>query len=316
VKISVRSFLSLALFVCLWPGASKAQQQQPPAAPPPDSPQDQQPRQTGIQPLPPAPPKVPDVRQPGETGWWIGVNGWFPAGKPYFEKGRDAAFTDPSRIDFEGKPKVAGSGEVGIALGLHNALRFTYLTSHASGDYRTPIQLQLWDQTYAAGTLIATNYHLQNGKISFDYLTWPYPVESRRFRLKTLWAVQYTEIRGRFDAPELPLVDSNGIPFVDSAGNPISYAGEGSRWFISPELGIGVAYYSGRHFRVEANASGFTIPRHNTIWDADASANVRFGHFEFRVGGKGFHFKTGTGSDFYMRGTLYGAFAGLRWYSD
>jgi hypothetical protein len=103
---------------------------------------------------------------------------------------------------------------------------------------------------------------------------------------------------------------------VDSSGNPITYATTGNRWFIGPEFGIGVAYYSGRHFRVEANAAGFTIPRHNTVWDADASANVRFGHFELRIGAKAFHFKTSTESDFYTRGTLAGAFAGLRWYSD
>jgi hypothetical protein len=312
VKICFRSFASLGLFLCLWPAVGRAQQQ-PPAAPEP--PQDQ-PRQTGIQPLPPAPPKVPDVRQPGETGWWIGIDAWFPRQNAYFNKGRDATFTAESKIDLLGRGKFSGFGEIGIALGLHNALRMTYLASHATGNYRTPATLQLFDQTYDPGTLVSTDYRVQNGKISFDYLTWPYPVESRRFRLKTLWAVQYTTVRNSFDAPEKPLVDQYGIPLVDSAGNPITYAGTGNRWFISPELGLGVAYFSGRHFRVEANASGFTIPRHNTIWDADASANIRFGHFELRAGGKAFHFKTSTQSDFYTRGTLAGAFVGLRWYSD
>ena len=36
------------------------------------------------------------------------------------------------------------------------------------------------DQAYAAGTYVSTNYRLQNFKLSFDYLTWPFPVESRR----------------------------------------------------------------------------------------------------------------------------------------
>ena len=81
-------------------------------------------------------------------------------------------------------------------------------------------------------------------------------------------------------------------------------------------LGVGVAYYLSPHFRVEANGSGFAIPHHSSIWDADASANYRYGHFELRVGGKAFHYKTSTGSDFFMHNTMGSAFVGLRWYSQ
>ena len=158
-------------------------------------------------------------------------------------------------------------------------------------------QLELWSQTYAPGTYVSTNYVLTNAKISFDYLSWPYPVEGRHFRLKTLWQVQFTSIRTGFDAPQLPLVNSAGSPILDSSGNPISYAGLGTNWFISPELGLGASYYSGRHLRFDANASGFAIPHHNTVWDADVSANLRFGHVEFRAGFKAFHFKTSSQAD-------------------
>jgi hypothetical protein len=310
VKIISTGILFLGLFLAFAVPKGRAQdQQKQPTAPPPALPK-------GIQQPPPPLPKVPDVRQPGETGWWIELDGWIPRGNPTFDKGHAATFTDAARSTLEGTPKYGENVEAGIALGLHNALRFSYFSTRSAGDFTAPNDLQIFNQTYTAGTLLSTNYVLQNGKISFEYLTWPYPVESRRFRLKTLWGVQYTGVRTSFDAPLLPLVDSNGNPLVDSSGNLISYAGTGSRWFISPELGLGVAYYSGRHIRFEANASGFTIPHHNTVWDTDASVNYKQGHFELRVGAKSFHFKTSTQSDYFTSGTMSGAFVGIRWHSE
>jgi hypothetical protein len=270
-----------------------------------------------IQAPPPPPPKVPDVRQPGETGWWVEVNSFFPTQQPFQKRGHGASFTTSGDIRLQGKPKAAEGVEIGIALGLHNALRFSYWETRAAGDVvAIPVATTLWGQGYAAGTYLSTNYRIQNGKVSFDYLTWPYPVESRRFRLKTLWQIQYTGIRTGFDAPLLPLTDATGAPLVDANGNPISYAGLGSRWFIYPEFGVEAQYFSGRHLRFEANAAGFAFPHRDTVWNADASANLKFGHLEFRVGAKAMHFKTSPQAEYYMYGTPAGAFVGLRWHSE
>jgi hypothetical protein len=288
---------------------------QTPPATPPDQPAPPQPG-VGIRPLPPPLPKIPDVRQAGETGYWVGFTGWFPTESPILDKGHGATFTTAARTQLQGKPKLAEGAEFGIALGLHNALRFTYFESRASGNFTGATDLQLWGQTYAAGTYLSTDYKIQTGKISFDYLTWPYPVESRKFRLKTLWQVQYTTVRSTFDAPLLPLVDSTGAPLVDASGNPISYVGSGTRWFISPMLGLGVAEFGSRHFRVEANASGFAIPHHSAIWDADASANIRYGHVELRIGAKAFHFKTSPTAEYFLTNTMASGFVGVRWYSQ
>ena len=266
---------------------------------------------------PPPPPKLPDVRQQGETGWWLGVNAWFPTQKPEFDKGHGATFTEPSHVVMQGKPKYAWGAEGGFAVGLHNTLRFSAFDTHASGNIQSiPTTLHLWSQTYDPGDYLATNYRIQSAKISFDYLTWPYPVESRRFRLKTLWQVQYTSIRTVFDAPKKPIIDANGNLILDSAGNPISYAGIGTRWFVSPQFGLGTAYYSGRHVRFEANAAGWTFPHRNTVWDADASLNFKYGHMELRFGGKAFHFKTNTQAEYFNKGTIGSAFVGVRWYSQ
>ena len=142
-------------------------------------------------------------------------------------------------------------------------------------------------------------------------------MESRRFRLKTLWQVQYTSIRTVFDAPKAPLFDpTTGAPLVDASGNPISYAGIGSKWFISPGIRLGdvilqpAATSAGKRTRPAG-----TLPHHNTVWDADTSANFKYGHLELRVGAKAFHFKTSTKRIFTARALSArhsSAFAGIR----
>ncbi len=261
-------------------------------------------------------PKYPDVRLPGEYGFYIGINGWLPQEQPIFNKGRNSGLFDNSYVVLQGKPKVAEGGEVGIALGLHNMLRASYFQSRASGDYTAGSDTTvLGGQTYLAGTLVSTDYNVQNFKLSFDYLTWPYPVESRRFRLKTLWQIQYTSVKTTFNAPLLPLTDSNGNPLIDAAGNPISYASTGSKWFITPTFGLSATEYFTRNIRFEASADGFTIPRHSTLYEGESTLNIRVSHFELRGGAKLFHYKTSTSQDFYIRGTMAAVFFGLRWYS-
>ena len=215
----------------------------------------------------------------------------------------------------QGKPKVAEGGEVGVAAGLHNSLRLTYFESKAAGNIVVPTDFVAWGLAYPKGTYVSTGYKVQNFKLSYEYLTWPYPVGSRKFRLKTLWQFQYTSVNTTFDAPK-NYYDTSGNLLIDSSGHPINLVGTGKRYFLSPTFGLGAHYYASRHVRLEVNASGFTVPRHFTIWDTDATLNVRLlGHLELRMGAKAFHFKTSTQAEFYTRGTMASAFFGLRWYS-
>ena len=307
VKTSSARVLSILLLAVFCAGSCLAQDEPPP--PPPRG-------SGGIRTPPPPLPKYPDVRQPGETGFFIGLIAWFPTQGPIFNHGHNSTFTDSSYVTFQGKPKYAEGAEIGIAVGLHNAIHLTYFEDRAAGNFTNTEELRIWDQVYPVDNVVSTNYRLQNAKISFDYLTWPYPVQSSRFRLKTLWAVEYTSIKTGFDLPLLPTVDSAGNPLTDATGNPLSYIANGSHWLILPSFGVGVAEYLTRNIRLEGNASGFAIPQHTTQWDADASANLRTGHLEIRVGVKAFHFKTSTQQPFYMRGTQASGFVGLRWYSD
>jgi hypothetical protein len=330
----------------LWTAASFAQEaaqppaqqqpaQQPAQTPPPQSPAQQTPAQptpaqqtpaqqpapakteTPQEPdtqtrntrLPPAPPKVVDVRMPGEAGWFIGVTGWVPVGNAYVDKGKAADFTGTSFFQFPGTSKGQPGGEIGIAAGLHNSLRISYMFSKVAGTTTAPNDLVLFSQAYNKGDQLSTSYKFSDYKISYEYLTWPYPVEGRHFRLKTLWQVQYIVMKTAYDAP----VRSNT---PDSAGNLISYETVGSKSYFSPTFGLGIHEYATRHFRFEANASGFAIPKSFNIWDADASIAYRVGKIELRGGVRALHFHSSAKSDYYFRGTLSGAVVGVRWYSD
>jgi hypothetical protein len=247
---------------------------------------------------------------PGEAGYFIGLTGWSPYGQPFIDKGRGAFFSDLSLLKIPGRPKIGGPGaEIGIAAGLHNSLRISYFYVKARGDTAAPNDLVLFTQDYSKGDQLTTNYQLQDVKISYEFLTWPFPVGSRKFRLKTLWQMQYIAVRSTFDAPI-----KSSTP--DSSGNLTSYQTQGSRSFFAPTLGLGVAEYVSRSFRLEANASGFAIPHRAAIGDVDAAIAYRVGHIEARAGVKGFYFKTSPKSEFYLRGLMGGAFVGIRWYAD
>jgi hypothetical protein len=303
--------------VWLW-AVAPCRAQEPAPPPPQEPPAEQAGAQTHplIQQPPPLPPRLPDVRMPGETGWFVGVNAWFPTQKPVFDKGRGSSFADPSRVTMQGKPKLADGLELGIAAGAHNTLRFSYFQTSAAGDFTTNKEITLLGQVYDSGTLLSSNYRLKAGKLSFDYLTWPFPVESRRFRLRTLWQIHYVSYQSGFDAPLLPLVDDTGTALTDSNGNALSYAVKHSHWFVSPAVGLGLTHYVTRHFRLDASASGFAFPHRMALGDGEATANFRVGRFELRVGGKGFYFKTSPRQEYYGHGKLGSAFVGVRWYSE
>jgi hypothetical protein len=204
-----------------------------------------------------------------------------------------------------------------MAVGLHNTLKFMYNDFRATGDYTSPIVVTAWTQTYSGGTYVSTLYHVQNAKLSYEYLTWPYPVGSRKIRLKTLWQVQFTNVSTRFDSP-LDYYDSNGNLIIDpTTGQPVDLTGAGTKHIISPEFGLGFSYYPSRHVRIEMEGTGFGLPHRYYIWDGDIAVSYRvMNHFEVRAGGRGMGFKTSTDSDVFIKGNFLSAFIGIRWYSN
>src|ERR1041384_1912812 len=103
-EAQVKSFVR-AMACFSWIVAAVAQEQ-PPATQPPDAPRPS----TGIQQAPPPIPKVPDVRQPGETGYFVGVSAWFPKQAPSIDKGKAAAFDQARRLQQQRKAKKSTRG--------------------------------------------------------------------------------------------------------------------------------------------------------------------------------------------------------------
>jgi hypothetical protein len=247
---------------------------------------------------------------PGETGYYAGLIAWLPFGTPIVDKGHAADWTGLSYLHLPGTPTITPSAEIGLALGLHNSLDLSYFSTKASGGVAAPIPLVIFAQSYNQGDLLATSDSIRDLKLSFAYLTWPYPAESRHFRLRTLYQVHYLSVKSNYDAPI-----RSATP--DSLGNLTSYATTGSKDMITPALGLGLTEYASRNFRFELNVAGFDIPHHFAIGDAEAVLAYRVGgRIEIRVGGKGLYFKTSPQADYYFRGRVVGGFVGVRWCSD
>jgi hypothetical protein len=161
--------------------------------------------------------------------------------------------------------------------------------------------------SYLPRDQLLTRYMLRSAKISLDYLTYPGPPGGAKFRLKTLWQVQGVWFKTGIDAPFKEVQ-------TDYYGNPTSNTAIGTSYFIYPSVGIGIEHFVSRHFRWEAKGSGFGFPHHATIWDVEAKAAVRYGHFEFLAGYKGFGFKTSPARPEYAHATMSGPYVGVQLY--
>jgi hypothetical protein len=266
-------------------------------------------------PLPPLP-KIVDIRMPGERGVSFGLGGWMPASNVSILKGKAAPTAYPGSLYLNSARRFGENVEFSVAAGLHNVLHFTYDVTRAGGSNTAPADLVLWNRYYPAGSYITTSYRLRHLKASFEYLTWPYPVKTSRFRLRSMWQVQYIDIQTTFNAPLNPTVDSNGNPIVDANGNLVMYDATGTKWYVTPAVGLGAQEYFTPNISFEATASGFGIPHHTNLWDMDAALNMRIGRYEVRLGMKDFHFHSSSQVDFPTRGTLIGPFLELRLHSD
>jgi len=228
----------------------------------------------------------------------ISLGGWIPVGHPVFDKGKGTTSTEASRIQFQGQDKFAPNVTVSIPGGGHNIVRISYFEATSAGNSTAPTDLNLWSTGYDSGEYLATHYRFRNVKFSYDFVTWPYPVGSRRFRFKTLWQVQYVGLNSDFNNP------------LNTSPSPAA----GSKTIVLPTLGLGITDYISQNLRIDVNASGFTIPHHSAIGDVEAAPALKLSRLEVRGGLKLFYFKSSPSADFYMKGRLAGAFVGLRFY--
>lgn len=303
---------TLYLCLCLFGLLALRSEAQQPKAPPPE-----RPRTTPAEPPPLTPqtaPKPAATEEQYETSdgrTSVRLFYWYNPTNPRMFTGKGSPTNVDSTLKFEGDSKPSPGAELSFPAGRFNTIRVSYFRTQGAGNTRavTPPFGKgelIWGANLNPGDLVSASYTLQNAKASLDYTSWPFPVNNGRFRIKTLWEVQYTTIRSGVIAPFAPT--------TDASGNGIQTAGTGSKWFIWPSLGMGIEWMLAKHFRFELKGSGFGIPHRAALWDAEAFFAYKSGSWELDFGGKAFHFKTSPKAEEYFRATLPGAYIGIRWF--
>jgi hypothetical protein len=291
--------------VCLAFGARTNAQEAPGQTAPETPPSTQQSTPSVPQSPPPAVTYPPADSTPVEP-ISIELFYWLTRATPVLRGGKADLNTVPGSLDFPGRSKYSPGGVISIPAGRGNALRVSYFQTIGTGNTTAATDLNLFSASYSQGDYLATQYKLRNVKISYDFLSYPTPLGDSNWRFRTLWEVQYTSVKTTIDAPLKPIS-------VDSSGNLIPNTGTGDRWFIFPTLGAAVDKTWAKRFTVEAKATGFGIPHRAAIWDAEASARYQISRVDVIAGYRGFYFKTSPQGDQYVRGTLSGAYVGIRY---
>ncbi|MGA3024492.1 MAG: hypothetical protein ABSF98_06970 [Bryobacteraceae bacterium] len=225
---------------------------------------------------------------------------------PVMKGGASAAASNADLI-YPGIIKNTPGVVLSIPAGRQSTIRLSYFRGEGRGDEAAATNLNLLGTPFNQGDWLATTYRVQQVKASWDFLTYPLPAGPRKIRFKTLWEVQWLWFSTHINAPYAPVV-------TDSSGNTISNYAYETKNIILPTLGGEVEQAPFRHFRYELKASGFTIPHHSDIWEAEGSVALRFGKLELLAGAKAVHFKTSAQSDEYFAETLSGPYAGVRYY--
>ncbi len=295
VKSSLQNGLlcfGLILAAGVPPVRAQAQQQQvpPPAAPPPAAKPASSPAET--------------FTNTADGAFSFEVGGWYMSSfGPRMRTGVADLNTNPTDLDFQKRSVTMPNVMLSIPVGQNNTLRVSYFEAQRAGDSVAPRDLTMFGNDYASGVALSTTYKLQNVKVSFDFLSWPFPVRGHKFRLKSLWEAQYTTINATV-LGESVAADGTITPLL----------GGQTRTTVYPSFGLAAEYAASGRFRWEGSVSGFAFPHRATIWDAQTAAAIRVNRFELLLGAKAFHFKTSPRPEQYFLGTLMGPYIGLRFY--
>ncbi|MBZ5601140.1 MAG: hypothetical protein LAO79_02420 [Acidobacteriia bacterium] len=284
--------------------------QTPPQTPPPQQPQQPPPTAPGtpasVKPtvtMPPQPQGQPSKAPPPERdtegdGFSIMPLYWMAPGQPFVRKGHNSFVTQSGNLDMDGNKKYGLGGVLTIPTGHENSLQLTYVRKLGMSNTTLGTDYSLFGDPFYSGDAVAMHYTMQYLKLSWNFLTYPFPSAGSKFRLKTLWEIQYVGMHGVFDAP----------------GDTATTTTEGRKNVILPALGLGIEYHASKHVVFEAKGSGFGIPHHADLWDTEANLIFKTTRVELLVGGKAFHFKTSPNvSDNYFYQTLIGPYAGIRY---
>jgi hypothetical protein len=299
----VKSKLSTGILcVCLLHSTARIFAQEPPPQQPPPA---QQPTAPGTPPtvkptvqMPPTPPKPPvsKDRDTGGDALSIEALGWYTTSSPTIKPGHTVTVTDGGDLHFPGKSKYAEGVILSVPTTRENSLEFTIFQAKGQGNKVLTSTQNYFGNDFFVGDTLASNWRVRAMKLSWNYLTYPYPSNGAKFRVKTLWEVQYANIKTGYDAP----LDVNTTPTT------------GTKAILLPTFGMGIEYHPAKRLRLELKGSGFGLPHRSVIWDAEGSAVLRLGKVEALAGARIYHYKTSAKKDEYFNQTLGGPYVGLR----
>jgi hypothetical protein len=289
--------LAAVLLAASFPLAAPAQQQ---------TPAERQAAQTpAAPPLQPKAARVPDYPDPRTLT--IGVFYWLtiPGSGANLETGHQAF--DLETLKHLGPDHKTPGIFISIPITRTAEIKFEGWESKGDGNQTATKTLDLFSTTINPGDYLATQYQIKAGKLYLDDLLWPYKFPVSRFRLKSLWEVQWISVSTTIDAPLVPAS-------VDSSGNITTETAIGSRQVILPTIGLAAEYALTPHLLFRADASGFGLPHRSDIWDADATVSYRRRKWEILAGFKAMHFKTTPQQTEFIADTLSGGFVGVNWH--
>lgn len=252
-------------------------------------------------------PPTPDPKILEDGGFYLEPVFWLTRGQPALFGG--SAATAYGNLTYPGKPRDGYGFELGIPAGRANTIRLSAFRVLGHGDSTVGAVAQggstIFSELYSPGDFIVASYTVESAKVSWDYLSYTF---KNRIRFKTLYEMQFVTIGTSVSAPFAPLT------YDASTGGNNPNSSTGSKNIFLPTFGVEFEQPVTKHLRWELKGSGFGIPHHSDIWDAQADIALRFSAFEVQVGGRAYHFKTAPGTDQYFTDTLDGAYVGIRYY--
>ena len=296
---NIRALAALLLGVSI-PLAVLAQQQQ----------QQQTPAERQAAQTPAAPPvqpkaaRIPDY--PDRRTITIGLFYWLtiPGDGADLKTGHQVP--DLETLDNLGPHHKAPGLYIAVPITRTGEIKFEGWIGKGDGNQTAKNTLDLFNTTINPGDYLATQYQIKAGKIYLDDLLWPYKFPVSRFRLKSLWEVQWISVSTTIDAPLVAATETSGSITTETA--------VGSRQVVLPTFGLAAEYQLTPHVLFRADASGFGLPHRSDIWDADATLSYRHNKWEVRGGFKAVHFKTSPRNAEFISDTISGGFVGVNYH--
>ena len=102
--------------------------------------------------------------------------------------------TTPGNLNFPGSSKYGDGIVVTVPTPKENSVQFTFWHVEGGGNTTAATDLILFSNTFPMGDALVTSYAFQDYKLSWNYLTYPYPSNGSKFRFLTLWEFQFLNV--------------------------------------------------------------------------------------------------------------------------